>query len=325
MSDKDVLSQDEIDALLDGVDNGSVETGDGSSGSNKVREYDLASQEGVIRGRVPALDLVNDGFTKESKNSWFNLFQDEVEVVSKGLEVQKANEYLDSLPIPSSMTVYSATGLKGHGMVVLDASLVNIIIDRLFGGSGTGENYIKDREFTETELRIIRRLTEQVFQDLKTAWSPIVPLEFSYVKTEMNPAFLGIAKASDILLVNEYKIEMFGQEAALTVVYPYRMLEPLKDKLYRGVQSEDDSTNPILVGELKKEILNVPIEVQSILTETDVSLKTIMQMQVGDVIPFKLPEFSTLFVEGFPSFKTTYGEHEGCLAVKIVDQYDNNR
>lgn len=325
MSDKDVLSQDEIDALLDGVDNGSVSATVHQKGTGEVRDYDLASQEGVIRGRVPALDIVSDSFIKESKNSWFNLFQDEVEFEPKGLAVQKSSEYLESLPIPSSMTVYSAQGLKGHGMVVLDAALVNTVIERIFGGTGTGENQIKGREFTETELRIIRRLVGQVFQDLKIAWSLIVPIEFSYVKTEMNPAFLGIAKGSDILLINSYKVEMFGKESSLSIVYPYRMFEPIKEKLYSGVSSGDESGNPLLISKLKKEILNVPVELQAILTETNISLKAIMQMKVGDVIPFKLPEFSTLFVEGSPAFKTTYGNYEGNLAIKIVDQCKKNQ
>jgi len=210
MSEKEILSQDEIDALLDGVDEGELETDEGAVAPGEVESVDLASQDRIIRGRMPTLEMVNERFARYVRVSIFNMLRRTAEISVAGVEVLKFKEYMRTLAVPTSLNLISMKPLKGTGLLVLDARLVFALVDTFFGGNLRFHARIEGREFTPVENRIIGRMRELIFTDLKQAWAPVVELDFGFNSMEVNPQFANIVSPSEVVIVSRFKIELEG-------------------------------------------------------------------------------------------------------------------
>lgn len=169
MSNQDVLSQDEIDALLHGVDSGAVATEDAVA-PGEARSYDFANQVRIVRGRMPTLEMINERFARLFRTSLFNLLRRTPEIAVSPVELMKFSEYVHSLHVPTSLNIVRMQPLRGVGLVVLDPKLVFATVDNFFGGNGRFTK-IEGRDFTATETRVIHMLLKHVFADLKEAWS----------------------------------------------------------------------------------------------------------------------------------------------------------
>ncbi len=209
MSDLDLLSQDEIDALLHGVDDGDVETEAGVDGpSGDTREYDFSSQDRIIRGRMPTLEMVNERFARYFRISLFNFLRRSTEISISGIQMLKFSEYVHSLFVPTNINIVKIKPLRGSALFVLDPSLVFSIVDTYFGGSGRFHNKVEGREFTATEMRVIRIVLDLIFQDLTKAWQPVLKLDFEYANSEVNPQFANIVTPTEIMVVSTIHLEI---------------------------------------------------------------------------------------------------------------------
>jgi len=185
MSIDDLLSQDEIDALLHGVDEGSVETEDeeGAFSGEGAHAYDFTSQDRIVRGRMPTLEMVNERFARYFRISLFNLLRRTAEVSFSGVQVIKFSEFVHSLFVPTNLNLIRFKPLRGRALIVMDPNLVFTAVDNYFGGSGQFYNKIEGREFTPTEMRVIQILLDMAFKDLKEAWKPVMEVEFEYINS----------------------------------------------------------------------------------------------------------------------------------------------
>ena len=317
MAVQDLLSQDEIDALLHGVDDGLVQT-EMAAEPGSVKSYDLTSQDRIVRGRMPTLEMINERFARYTRISMFNMLRRSADVAVGGVQVMKFGEYVHSLYVPTSLNLVKIKPLRGTALFILDAKLVFKLVDNFFGGDGRHAK-IEGREFTPTELRVVRMVLEQAFVDLKEAWQAIMEVNFEYINSEVNPAMANIVGPSEAIVVSTFHIELDGGGGDLHVTMPYSMIEPVREMLDAGFQSDLDDQDERWVKALREDLLDVDVPLSATVARRQLRLRDILHMQPGDVIPVELPEELIMRANGVPSFKVKLGSHKGNLALQVIE------
>ena len=315
----DLLSQDEIDALLHGVDDVEEEeiVEDSASSEGGLIEYDFSSQDRIVRGRMPTLEMVNERFARHMRISLFNMMRKSAEVSINGIQMIKFGEYVHTLFVPTSLNMVRFRPLKGTALITMEARLVFILVDNFFGGDGRYHAKIEGREFTPTERRIIQMLMKLIFEDYKEAWSPVMDVSFEYLDSEVNPSMANIVSPTEVVVISSFHIELDGGGGDFHIALPYAMLEPIRELLDAGVQSDKEDTDMRWSKALRDEIMDVPIEVSTKFIEVELSLSKIMDLKAGDIIPIDMPEHVTVLVEKLPSFRAKLGQSRDNLALKI--------
>ncbi len=321
MSTVDLLSQDEIDALLHGVDDGDVETEaeEGEESQAGVREYDFNSQERIVRGRMPTLEMVNERLARYFRISLFNFLRRSAEISISGIQVLKFSEYIQSLFVPTNLNVVRFAPLRSRALIVMEPRLVFTAVDNFFGGGGQFYNKVEGREFTPTEMRVIRLIIELLFKDLKEAWKPVMDLEFEYMNSEVNPQFANIVSPAEIVIVSTIHVELEGGGGDINIAMPYAMIEPIRD-LLDAVSSDRGEVDGSWQEGLRKEVLRSEVALNSLLVEKTMSIEDVMNFQKGDVIPIDMPETVTLQAEGVSIFKGKIGLSDGNYAIQITEK-----
>ena len=309
------LSQDEIDALLHGSDDVEPEKPQDEGG---IKSFDFGSQERIVRGRMPTLELVDERFARHMRISLFNMMRHSAEVTWNGVNMMKFGEYTQTLYVPTSLNMVRFRPLKGTALITLEARLVFILVENFFGGEGRFRTKIEGREFTPTERRIIQKLLKIVFEDYKEAWAPVMDVEFEFLDHEVNPSMANIVSPSEVLVVNKFHIDLDGGGGDLHVCFPYSMIEPIRELLDAGVQSDKGDTDVRWNKALREEVMDVNVDVRAKLLDAEVSLRDIMNFKPGDVLNVDIPENLLLFVEELPSYHAKLGRTKEKLAVKIT-------
>ncbi len=317
MAVQDLLSQDEIDALLHGVDDGLVQT-DIAADPGSVKSYDLTSQDRIVRGRMPTLEMINERFARYTRISMFNMLRRSADVAVGGVQVMKFGEYVHSLYVPTSLNLVKIKPLRGTALFILDAKLVFKLVDNFFGGDGRHAK-IEGREFTPTELRVVRMVLEQAFVDLKEAWQAIMEVNFEYINSEVNPAMANIVGPSEAIVVSTFHIELDGGGGDLHVTMPSSMIEPVREMLDAGFQSDLDDQDERWVNALRQDVLDVDVPIGATVARRQLKLRDILHMQPGDVIPVEMPEDMIMRANGVPAFKVKMGSHKGNLALQVIE------
>ena len=317
MAVQDLLSQDEIDALLHVVDDGLVQT-DTAAEPGSVKSYDLTSQDRIVRGRMPTLEMINERFARYTRISMFNMLRRSADVAVGGVQVMKFGEYVHSLYVPTSLNLVKIKPLRGTALFILDAKLVFKLVDNFFGGDGRHAK-IEGREFTPTELRVVRMVLEQAFVDLKEAWQAIMEVNFEYINSEVNPAMANIVGPSEAVVVSTFHIELDGGGGDLHVTMPYSMIEPVREMLDAGFQSDLDDQDERWVNALRQDVLDVDVPISATVARRQLRLRDILHMQPGDVIPVEMPEDMIMRANGVPAFKVKMGSHKGNLALQVIE------
>lgn len=312
---QDLLSQDEIDALLHGVDDGDIDTDDDSD-EEGVRNYDLASQDRIVRGRMPTLEMINERFARYTRISLFNLLRRNADVSTGGVQIMKFGEYIHTLYVPTSLNIVKIRPLRGAGLFIFDAKLVFKLVDNFFGGDGRHAK-IEGREFTPTEIRVVHMVLEQVFIDMKEAWNAVFKIEFEYVNSEVNPSMANIVSPSEVIVVSTFHIELDGGGGDLHLAIPYSTIEPIREILDAGVQSDIDDVDERWMTTIRKDLLEAKVPINVTVLEDRISLREVAKMKAGDIITIDFPEFVTVTANRVPMFKAKLGQSNGALAARI--------
>ncbi len=317
----DLLSQEEIDALLHGVSGGDVETeNDDCLPEGEVRTYDFSSQDHDVCRRMPALAMINERFVRYFRVSLFNMLRRAGEISVSGLQMLRFEEYVRSLLAPTSVNLVRVLPVRCNTLFVLEPKLVFALVDNFFGGGGRFHTTIEGREFTATELRVVQMVLEIAFKDLRQAWKPLVDMDFDYQRAEVNPHFASIVSPLEVVVVNTFRIELDGGGGDLHVTMPYSMLEPLCELLDAGMQSERSDADERWNRCIREKMKEAPICLRSTLCQTTLSLREVNQLRAGDVIPIDLPDTVTIEAEGTPVFRGKFGVYNGSRAVKVTQK-----
>ncbi|ETI58230.1 flagellar motor switch protein FliM [Marinomonas profundimaris] len=318
MSAQDLLSQDEIDALLHGADEKPAE--EDNRDANGVASYDITSQERIVRGRMPTLEMINERFARYTRISLFNMLRRTADVSSGGLQVMKFGEYVHTLYVPTSLNLVKFRPLRSTALFILDAKLVFKLVDNFFGGDGRHAK-IEGREFTPTEIRIVQLMLEQVFVDLTEAWAPVLKLELEYISSEVNPAMANIVSPSEVVVVSTFHIELDGGGGELHITLPYSMIEPVRELLDAGVQSDVDEKDDRWGKSLEQDVKDINVNLTVNVANRKIPLGEVMKFKVGDVVPIEMPEFVTVRANNVPTFKGKLGMSNEHYSVQMEESF----
>jgi flagellar motor switch protein FliM len=310
------LSQDEVDALLEGVDDTPAPTTDGPRGPVA---YDLAKQERIVRGRMPTLEIINERFARNLRIGLFNFMRRNPEISVGPIKVQKYSAFLRGIAVPANINIVAVKPLRGNGLVICDPKLVFTVIDNLFGGSGSMQYRIEGRDFSATEQRIIQRMLEVTLEEYRKAWSGIYPLSLEYMRSEMNPQFATVATPGEIVITTTFSLEIGELGGELHICIPYSTLEPIRDTLYSSLQGDAMETDKRWVNMLTQQIKDAELDLTAELGHAQATVGELMALKPGDFIELDLNETIVAKSDGVPVFQCRYGVSNGRYAIRIQD------
>lgn len=319
-----ILTQVEVDALLRGLSNGDIKTESDrpvEDDYGDVRPYDFASQERVVRGKLPALEMINEKFSRSLRSSVFNVLRRSVDISYDGTKVMKYEEFLRNLQVPSSLNIFQLHPFRGHGLLAIDPSLVFIIVDSYFGGDGRFHTRIEGRDFTNVEQAVVRKIVDVIFQEMDGVWKAVHPVEFRLMRSEMNPQFVNIIGPGDHVIVSSFRMEIESASNSFFFCLPYTTIEPIRDKLL-GTQRIDTAEADIKWSEnLRDQFGAVALEVTEAMGKAEISVSDLMGLKVGDIIQLdkKAKDLLEISVEGVPTFLGKPGVFENHYALKVMD------
>jgi len=254
-----ILSQDEVDALLEGITGESQKPEADELPADGIRNYDIASQERIVRGRMPTMEIINERFARNARLGLFNLIRKSPEVSVGGIKMHKYSAFLREIVVPTNFNIMSVRPLRGAGLIVLEPNLVFAVIDAMFGGVGKFHTRIEGREFSPTEQRVIQRMLQCLCADYKRAWTGIYPLELEHQRSEMQPQFANIATPSEIVVSSSFTFEFGDASGTMHLCIPYATLEPIRDVLYSSIQGDASEPDRRWITLLKHEIQSASV------------------------------------------------------------------
>jgi len=310
------LSQDEVDALLKGVtgEQDDAETLEDTSG---VRPYNLATQERIVRGRMPTLEIINERFARLFRIGLFSFMRRTAEISVGPVKVTKYSEFIRNLVVPTNLNLVQIKPLRGTALVVLDPTLVFLIIDNLFGGDGRFHTRVEGRDFTQTEQRIIQRVLDIFFETYAKSWSHIYPIEFEYMRSEMNTQFANIATPNEVVVTTTFTVEIGSSHGEIHCCMPYSMIEPIRDLLSSSLQGETLDVDKRWTRLMTQQIQTAEVEIVANMGSANSTLGDVLNMQVGDVIPLNIPELILASVDQVPVMECSYGTLNGQYALRV--------
>jgi flagellar motor switch protein FliM len=312
-----ILSQDEVDALLQGITGESQKLEEEEAPSGGIRDYDIASQERIVRGRMPTMEIINERFARNIRIGLFNFIRKSPEVSVGAIKVQKYSAFLREIVVPTNFNIVSVKPLRGSGLIVCDPTLVFAVIDSLFGGSGKFHTRIEGRDFSPTEQRIINRLVEVVREEYKKAWHGIYPLELDYQRSEMQPQFANVATPSEIVVTTSFTLEVGDTTGTVHFCIPYATLEPIRDILYSTVQGDSAEPDRRWVKLLTHQIQAAEVELVAELGTAPATVEQLLSLKAGDFLELDLLPAIEAKVDGVPIFECQYGTSNSRYAIRI--------
>jgi flagellar motor switch protein FliM len=312
-----ILTQNEVDALLQGITGESQALEQEEARSDGPQPYDLANQERIVRGRMPTMEVVNERFARNIRVGLFNLIRKSPEVSIGGIKVQKYSAFLREIVVPTNFNIVSVKPLRGSALVVCDPNLVFAVIDALFGGAGKYHTRIEGREFSPTEQRVIQRLLQTIMSEYRKAWAGVYPLELEYQRSEMQPQFANIASPSEMVVSTSFVLEIGDTSGAVNLCFPYSTLEPIRDVLYSASQGDTGEPDRRWVQLLKTEIQSAKVELVATLATAPATVEQLLSFKPGDFIELDLDPVIKAKVDGVPVFDCHYGTSNKHYAIKI--------
>jgi len=310
------LSQDEVDALLKGV-NGDEDAAGPEEHKGDVRPYNLAKQERIVRGRMPTVEILNERFARYLRIGLFNFMRKSPEISVGPIKVCKYSEFVRNLVVPTNLNIVHPKPLRGSALVIFEPTLVFSVVDNLFGGDSRYHTRIEGRDFTATEQRIIQRMLDVVLDGYTRAWAPVHPISFEYVRSEMHTQFANIATPSEIVVTTSFSVELGSAGGDIHICIPYATLEPIRDILYSSTHADNSEPDTRWMRMLTKQVQFAEVDLVAQLARTNVTLDRILNMRTGDIIDLDLKPTLEAEVDGVPVFECRYGVLNGQYSIKI--------
>ena len=314
---KEFLTPDEIYALLKGVSDEQEPGSDQPHDGGGIRPYNLATQERIVRGRMPTLEIINERFARLMRVGLLNFMRRSAEISVAPVRVQKYSEFIRNLVVPTNLNMVQVKPLRGMALFIFDPNLVFLVVDNLFGGDGRFQTQVEGREFTQTEHRIIRKLLEVVFENYEKSWNPVYQVKFEHVRSETHAQFANIATPNEVVITTTYSIEFGGVSGDFHLCMPYAMIEPIRDILYSSVQGDHLETDKRWVRMLSRQVQSAEVELVANLGAARLTLNQVSALKVGDVIPLEIPPELSAEVDGVAVMECDYGVFNGQYALRV--------
>lgn len=313
----EILSQSEVDALINGTSDDFAPAETPAEDPHGVRPCDLTNPPRTIRGRMPTLDIINDRFARTVRGEINNLLRRNPDIDPQPPRVEKYGEFLSNLITPTNLNVVNLKTLSGMGLIVLEPALVFTAVDHLFGGDGRYHMRIEGRDFTPVEQRIIKRLLDIVSTEYERAWEPVHPMKFEYQRSEMHSQFVNILTASDLVVASTFNLEIGSVKGAIHIALPYAALEPLRDALTNPRPAGDSGPGERWTRLLRSNVQQAEVQLSAPLTQLRTPLAQLMKLKAGDVLPVEVPQTLRAEIEGVPILECRFGTSNGRYALMV--------
>ncbi len=323
MSDS-FLSQEEVDALLEGVTGESQKIVSEEQELGAIRTYNISSQERIVRGRMPTMEIVNERFARNFRVGLFNFIRRSPEISVGTVQVQRYSAFLRELAVPTNFNIMAIRPLRGSGLIVCEPTLIFGVIDTLYGGIGKFQTRIEGRDFSATEQRVINRLVNVITEEYKKAWKGVYPLELEYQRSEMQPQFANIATPSEIVVATSFSLEIGEISGSIHICMPYATLEPIRDVLYSSTQGDSMEVDKRWVNVLTQEIQSAEVRLVAELAKSDATVEQLIAMKPGDFIELERKPRIKAYIDGVPVFECQYGTHNKKYAIRIEKNLRGN-
>lgn len=324
VSSGEVLSAEEKDALMAGVNSGEIEANAALTGG-EVLPYDLISQDRIVRGRLPVLEKINERFVREMQHGFEKMLKRQVDVTAGELRTVKISDYIHALDVPMSLNFVHLDPLPGEALFVFDPYLVYSFVDIYFGGTGKQQGRVAGRDFTPTEVRVTQLALERIFLGVKDAWEQVLAIECRYIKSESNPQFSCMATSREMMVVSSFQLGFGDIGGVLDICFPFTMIDPVRALLDGGRQKSKLDTETTWLSNLTQNLQEATVEIHGTIADTEVRLRDVFNLHAGDVIQVTMPEQVTLKVDGVSMFHGRFGVHKGHNAVKVVGRLNTQK
>lgn len=318
----EILSQEEVDALLKGVSEGEIETEqpeEQQRDPSAVQTYDLTGQEKVVRGRMPVLETTAERFARKFRASLSSVLRKVVTITTLSVRVTKYEEFMKTIPVPASLNLFKMNPLKGFALFIIESRVVFSLIDIIFGGSGREMVKIEGREFTIIENNLIKKIVLNALSDFEDVWKTIVQFDVVYQGTESNPQFVQLVAPSDIVIVMQFEIDMDFSSGRISFCIPSLMIEPISKKLQAGYQEDTFVADKEWTNSFNESLRQASVNMAVELGRTELSGGEIINLKKGDVI--RLNQYCSdsldVYVEDVLKFKGYPGIYKGNRAIEI--------
>lgn len=313
-----ILSQAEIDALLNGDSDKSDDPQPGIGGDSDIRPYDPNTQRRVVRERLQALEIINERFARQFRMGLFNLLRRSPDITVGAIRIQPYHEFARNLPVPTNLNLIHLKPLRGTGLVVFSPSLVFIAVDNLFGGDGRFPTKADGREFTPTEQRVIHRMLSMAREAYEFAWSSIYKIKTEYIRSEIQVKFTNITSSpNDVVVTTPFSVEIGSHRGEFNICIPFSTIEPLRELLSNPPMDNSRHEDSHWRGLLASQMRETELELTARFADIGTRLSRVMQMKKGDIIALDKQEFIEASVGGVPVFTARYGAVNNQYALKV--------
>jgi flagellar motor switch protein FliM len=321
-----LLSADELSALAEGVNDGSIAVDTGFNTAARVKKHDLASEDSSLGVNVGSIDMINERFIRLFRPQLMDVLRTSPRVNPTRVQILKFGDYLKGLKPPLSVNMVRMNPLRGNSVIIIDPNVVFSSLDRFFGGFGKGVGELPSgRLFTPTESRIIKIILEVFFRSLTEAWGPLLPIECEHVSSEINPQFAQIADENDLVVLSRFEADATasGGKGFIDLVYPYSSLKPVRELLSSRVQSGEgnEESDKIWRRDLAAAVGDAKLELVVNMGEVKTTLHHLNNLQEGDLLFFKKDETALMTTSGVPTFHVNVGTRGSQVAVQIDHEH----
>ncbi|SHJ58691.1 flagellar motor switch protein FliM [Anaerobranca californiensis DSM 14826] len=318
----EVLSQSEIDALLSALSSGEIDVEEVKKEEikAKIRVYDFRRPNKFSKDQTRTLQMIHENFARLITSYLSSNLRSIVQVSVASVDQTTYEEFIRSVPNPTIINLFSINSGEGQALLEINPSIAYTIIDRLLGGPG---KTIKDsRPLSEIEQRIIKLVTDKILTILNEAWLNVTNLKAKTAKIETNPQFLQIVSPNETVAVIVFKVILGESEGFMNICIPYISIETMIDKLNahfwfsQSTNNIPENQSNVEAG-LKKTYLPIAVE----LGKTTITIKDLLELQVGDVITLDQLTTEPLIVkvQDKVKFLATVGLLRNKLAVQITE------
>ncbi len=321
-----LLSDEELAALSEGVRDGSIETDTGFNTKVRVRKHDLASEDSSLGVNVSSIDMINERFIRMFRMGLLEVLRTSPRVNPTRVRIMKYSEYLQDLKPPLAVNMIRMGPLRGNSVIIIDPNVVFSSLDSFFGGFGKGvADLPPGRLFTPTESRIIKIILEVFFRSLQEAWAPLMPIECEHISSEINPHFAQIADENDLGVLSRFEADATasGGRGFIDLVYPYATLKPVRELLSSRVSSGEgnEESDRKWRSDLAAAVGDAKLELQVTMGEVKTTLHHLNNLQEGDLLFFKKDDTALMTANGVPAFHVNVGTRGSQVAVQIDHEH----
>ena len=308
----DLLSEKEIDALMNGVASRPGRHGE-EFNEEDYSLYDLTSGMHRVQGWSQYVEIVDDRIRTALATKFLGILHKSVEIKREEIQTLKYEDYAATLKLPTAINCFSLSGVVGVSAIVLDSDLVSALVNVFFGG-GSRPTPIEGREFSYTEQGLISMIVKTIAEVVQEGFRDFGDYEIVIVETEMNPAHFSVYADTDVLMIRPFNIEFSGMGGQIQLIMP----GPVVDAIFRHKKSRLTELGISGRNALSLIAHDFQMKVTGELRGADLTLREVLELSEGDIVPINAPDHVDVKVNNVPKFKARMGEVNGRIGLEIL-------